>query len=126
MALWGSFQFFHLHQFRPDHHQSNDHGDKIGRRTGKKNTVQPEKEGQDEERSLRETDAARTMEGLYLKVEEDGQVTRRVKYVRSSFLQTVEQSQSHWLERPIIPNQLCRPISDLYLPQLPKEEPHDR
>ena len=58
--------------------------------------------------------------------EEDGQVTRRVKYVRSSFLQTVEQSQSHWLERPIIPNQLCRPIGDLYLPQLPKEEPHDR
>lgn len=85
-----------------------------------------EKEGQDAERSLRETDAARTMEGLYLKVEEDGQVTRRVKYVRSSFLQTVEQSQSHWLERPIIPNQLSRPISDLYLPRLPKEEPHDR
>ena len=85
-----------------------------------------EKEGQNVERSLRETDAARTMEGLYLKVEEAGQVTRRVKYVRSSFLQTVEQSQSHWLERPIIPNQLSRPISDLYLPQLPKEEPHDR
>ena len=84
-----------------------------------------EKEGQSAERSLRETDAARTMEGLYLKVEENGQVTRRVKYVRSSFLQTVEQSQSHWLERPIIPNQLCRPISDLYLPELPKENHHD-
>ena len=76
------------------------------------------REGQDPERVLRETDAATTMEGLYLKVEQDGQVVQRVKFVRASFLQTVEQSQSHWLERPIIPNRLCRPIEDIYLPSL--------
>lgn len=80
------------------------------------------REGQDPERILRETDAARTMEGLYLKVEENGQVVQRVKFVRSSFLQTVEQSQSHWLERPIIPNLLSRPMEALYLPELPKED----
>lgn len=80
------------------------------------------REGQDADRILRETDAALTMEGLYLKVEEGGRVTQRVKYVRASFLQTVEQSQSHWLERPIIPNLLCRPTEELYLPELPGEE----
>jgi hypothetical protein len=80
------------------------------------------REGQDADRILRETDAALTMEGLYLKVEQNGQVTRRVKFVRSSFLQTVEQSQSHWLERPIIPNLLSRPIEEIYLPELPEGE----
>jgi len=79
------------------------------------------REGQDADRALRETDAATTMEGLYLKVEQNGQVVQRVKFVRASFLQTVEQSQSHWLERPIIPNQLCRPIGDLYLPSLEEQ-----
>lgn len=81
-----------------------------------------QKEGQDADLICRQTDAATTMEGLYLKVEEGGQVTQRVKYVRASFLQTVEQSQSHWLERPIIPNLLHRPIEDIYLPALPKED----
>lgn len=80
-----------------------------------------QREGQDEERICRETDASRTMEGLYIKVEENGEVVQRVKFVRASFLQTVETSQSHWLERPIIPNQLCRPLEDLFLPELPKE-----
>ena len=68
----------------------------------------------DPERILRETDPSRTMEGLYIKVEDGGAVTARVKYVRGSFLQTVEQSQSHWLERPIVPNGLCRPLSELF------------
>lgn len=70
----------------------------------------------DPDRICRETDASRTMEGLYLKVEEHGQVTFRVKYVRSSFLQTVEQSASHWLDRPIIPNILSRDISEIFSP----------
>lgn len=75
-----------------------------------------QREGQDAERVLRQTDAGRTMEGLYIKVEEDGEVKQRVKFVRSSFLQVVEQSQSHWLERPIIPNGLSRPVEALFLP----------
>lgn len=78
-----------------------------------------QREGQDEERICRETDASRTMEGLYIKVEENGEVVQRVKFVRASFLQTVELSQSHWLERPIIPNQLARPTEEIFLPQLP-------
>ncbi|MBX7223964.1 MAG: RNA ligase family protein [Blastocatellia bacterium] len=58
------------------------------------------------ERALRETDPSVTMEGLYLKTEDDEQVTARYKYVRASFLQAVEAAEGHWLNRPIIPNQL--------------------
>ena len=83
------------------------------------------REGQDPERILRETDATRTMEGLYIKVEEEGRVAMRLKFVRASFTQTVEVSQSHWLERPIIPNGLCREIDSLFLPRLEKEAPHE-
>lgn len=72
-----------------------------------------EREGLDADRICRETDASMTMEGLYIKIEEDGQVAQRVKYVRRSFLQTVEVSATHWLERPIVPNGLCRSISEL-------------
>lgn len=74
--------------------------------------------GLDEERQCRETDAANLMEGLYLKVEENGEVVNRLKFVRASFTQTVDASQSHWLDRPIVPNRLCRPMDDLFLPRL--------
>ncbi len=77
-----------------------------------------EKEGQDADRILRETDSSRTMEGLYLKVEEGGEVALRLKFVRPTFTQTVEVSQTHWLERPIIPNGLTRPIEALFQPSL--------
>ncbi len=60
---------------------------------------------------LRETDQSGLMEGLYIKVEEDGCVRERYKYVRASFLQTVIGSQSHWLDRPIIPNLLKAGVS---------------
>ncbi len=60
----------------------------------------------DVERNVRETDPSTTMEGLYIKVEEDGVVKERMKYVRNSFYQCVNESKSHWLTRPIIPNQL--------------------
>jgi hypothetical protein len=58
------------------------------------------------------------MEGLYIKVEEDGRVTDRMKFVRATFLQVVEESKTHWLERPIIPNGLTRPVEDLFMPAL--------
>jgi hypothetical protein len=54
----------------------------------------------------KETDSSTDMEGLYIKVEEDAQVKERYKFVRSSFLTNVLASGSHWLNRPIIPNQL--------------------
>ena len=63
-------------------------------------------QGLDVERQVRETDPALTMEGLYIKVEENGTVVERLKYVRHSFYQCVAESGSHWQQRPIIPNQL--------------------
>jgi len=36
----------------------------------------------------------------------NGTVVDRVKFVRASFLQCVNESTSHWQQRPIIPNQL--------------------
>jgi hypothetical protein len=45
--------------------------------------------GLDPERAWRETDRSVLMEGLYVKVEEDGQVVRRYKYVRADFLTAV-------------------------------------
>jgi hypothetical protein len=58
----------------------------------------------DPERVQRETDPTDFMEGLYLKVEEDGEVKARYKYIRADFLTTVLDSGTHWLRRPIISN----------------------
>ncbi|GHO75988.1 DNA ligase III [Ktedonobacter sp. SOSP1-85] len=69
--------------------------------------------GLDVQRVLKETDTSPLMEGLYIKVEEQGEVKERYKYVRSSFLQTISDSESHWLDRPILPNRL-RPGVELF------------
>lgn len=61
----------------------------------------------DPERIARETDPSDLMEGLYLKVEEEGCVQARYKYVRADFLTAVLDSGSHWLRRPIVPNMLA-------------------
>ena len=78
-----------------------------------------DKLGLDVERQIRETDSSNTMEGLYIKIEENGQVIGRLKFVRPSFTQTVEVSQTHWLDRPIVPNGLAVSMEDLYLPVHP-------
>jgi hypothetical protein len=67
----------------------------------------------DVERSLNQTDRSDLMEGLYIKVESEDVTTARYKYVRSSFLTTIEQSDGHWLNRPIIPNMLAANV-DLF------------
>lgn len=77
-------------------------------------TIEANKLGLDPIRQLKETDSSKLMEGLYIKVEENGIVVDRMKYVRYSFLQTVDVSETHWLDRPIIPNKLDKPISDLF------------
>jgi hypothetical protein len=59
------------------------------------------------ERAWQETDHTDLMEGLYIKVEEPGQVVERFKYVRGSFLTSVVDSGTHWLKRPIVPNRLA-------------------
>lgn len=69
--------------------------------------------GLDAERIARETDPTDSAEGLYIKVEEKGQVIERYKYVRASFLTSVLDSGSHWLQRPIVPNQLATGV-DLF------------
>lgn len=81
-----------------------------------------QKLGLDPERQIRETDASDTMEGLYIKVEENGQVIDRLKYVRASFTQTVDVSQTHWLDRPIVPNGLAIPLDAIYGSRLPNKE----
>jgi hypothetical protein len=72
--------------------------------------------GEDAERRCAETDPTTTMEGLYLKLEENGAVRARMKYVRASFLQKVEENETHWLNRSIIPNQLERPLEEIFTP----------
>ena len=56
--------------------------------------------------TLQQTDTTTLMEGLYIKVEENGIVCDRYKYIRKDFITTILNSGGHWLDRPIIPNQL--------------------
>ncbi|MCD8132101.1 MAG: RNA ligase family protein [Lachnospiraceae bacterium] len=72
------------------------------------------RQGLDAQKILSETDSSRLMEGLYIKVEEDGCVVERLKYVRASFLQNIAQSETRWLDRPIVPNRLSCDISALF------------
>lgn len=60
-----------------------------------------------------QTDASDLMEGLYIKLESDDEVIDRFKYVRSSFLNVILDSETHWVSRPIIPNKLKEGI-DLF------------
>ena len=65
--------------------------------------------GVDPERAAAESDRAEEMEGLYLKVETAEHTVGRLKWVRPSFLTAVNDSGSHWLDRPIIANGLADP-----------------
>ncbi|MDB5312669.1 MAG: ligase [Gemmataceae bacterium] len=62
--------------------------------------------GWDVARAVRQTDLSGVMEGLYIKVEEDGVVKERYKFVRSEFLQVVT-ADGHWQDRPLVPNRLA-------------------
>jgi RNA ligase len=70
--------------------------------------------GQGIELIQRQTDNSDLSEGLYIKVEVEGRVVGRYKFVRASFLQSVSDSGSHWMDRPIIPNQI-REGCDIWL-----------
>ncbi len=70
-------------------------------------------EGLDVTQVGRETDPEDLAEGLYIKHEQGGEVVGRYKWVRHSFLTAVVESESHWLCRPIVPNQLA-PGVDIY------------
>ncbi|MFO0648329.1 MAG: RNA ligase family protein [Polyangiales bacterium] len=75
------------------------------------------REGLDGAKVRAETDLSDAMEGLYLKVEEKGAVVGRYKFIRPSFVTAVLDSGSHWLDRPIVPNQLADGV-DLFAPSL--------
>jgi hypothetical protein len=65
--------------------------------------------GVDPERAAAETDLNEQMEGLYLKIESETEVLERYKWVRPTFLTAILDSGSHWMDRPIVPNQLADP-----------------
>ena len=47
------------------------------------------------------------MEGLYLKIEKNGETVGRYKWVREEFVQTIIESGIHWSQRPMIRNGLA-------------------
>ena len=57
---------------------------------------------------LAETDGSTLAEGLYIKIEENGSVSDRMKYVRHGYTQTAAVSDSEWKHRPVIPNRKRR------------------
>ena len=63
--------------------------------------------GLDPLRVAAETDRDEAMEGLYLKVERDGTVVGRLKWVRPTFLTAILDAGGHWLDRPIVVNGLA-------------------
>jgi hypothetical protein len=65
----------------------------------------------DPEIAIAQTNSSQLMEGLYIKVETPDQTVARYKFVRPDFLNTILDSGTHWLNRPIIPNQLQTDIS---------------
>lgn len=64
-----------------------------------------------------QTEDSDLAEGLYLKQETNDHVEDRFKYVRADFLQTIEASDGHWLDRPILPNELAEGV-DIFAPVL--------
>jgi len=73
------------------------------------------REGLPLELCWKQTNASDKSEGLYIKVENEDYVEGRYKLVRSDFLQTILDSGSHHLQRPILPNQLAAGV-DLWAP----------
>jgi len=68
---------------------------------------QCKRNGADAGLTIRQTDLTGVMEGIYIKVEDGDYVTDRLKFVRGSFLNTILDSESHWVNRPIVPNRLA-------------------
>lgn len=58
------------------------------------------------EDAIKSTDMTTTMEGLYIKWEENDQVLGRYKYIRESFTNSILDQDEHWLNRPIVHNKL--------------------
>nr|WP_250807751.1 RNA ligase family protein [Neorhizobium tomejilense] len=63
--------------------------------------------GQGVEGFLARIDSGRLMEGVYGKVEENGTVTRRFKWVRPDFVGSIAAHGKHWRDMPLVPNLLA-------------------
>lgn len=61
--------------------------------------------------ALKETNPSNLMEGLYIKQENAQIVEERFKFVRADFLNSILNSETHWLDRPIIPNRLAEGVN---------------
>lgn len=75
------------------------------------------REGFDLGKAWAMADKSDRMEGLYIKVEEDGQVLERYKWVRSDFVQAILDAGQHHSTQPYIPNQLANGV-DIFAPAL--------
>lgn len=62
--------------------------------------------GLDPDEQCRGVDPSGIMEGIYVKMEENGTVVGRFKYVRASFLQSRLENANDWHHRVILPNKL--------------------
>ncbi|MGP6086021.1 RNA ligase family protein [Antarctobacter jejuensis] len=58
----------------------------------------------------KQTERSDLAEGLYVKLERDGTVAERYKYVRAGFKQAIEASEGHWHDRPILENGLAEGV----------------
>ncbi|MDJ1472632.1 RNA ligase family protein [Xanthocytophaga flava] len=61
--------------------------------------------------AAKETNPSPVMEGLYIKQENEQIVEDRFKFVRADFLTSILDSETHWLDRPIIPNRLAEGVN---------------
>jgi len=68
--------------------------------------------GLDTDTVRRQTDPRDEAEGLYIKVEANGVVERRFKWIRASFSAAVLNSEEHWMDRPILANRLAPTLTE--------------
>jgi hypothetical protein len=68
-------------------------------------------------KAWKQCDKSNFAEGLYLKVEQDGETVGRFKWVRADFVQAIIKSDKHHSEQPFVPN-LLAPGVDIFAPQL--------
>jgi hypothetical protein len=71
----------------------------------------------DVEKAWKQCDKSELAEGLYIKIERDGETVGRYKWVRADFVQAIIQSDKHHSEQPFVPN-LLAPGVDIYAPTL--------
>lgn len=69
-------------------------------------------------KAMQQVDQGELSEGLYLKIEDATGIVGRYKWVRSSFLQTILDSGTHWQSRPLIENQLAPGVDIMAAPAM--------